>query len=135
MREHTRRSLIIGAGLAAAAPKLVRAESIVDIPWNMRAAQQWATESFNENPGCRLKFADGSAHRWFNYHKLWRRTEENALTYAVAIEVCVTDADGRRTINTIPVEGYKLSRGADDRRAQEVALQMKRWNELGEVPF
>lgn len=131
VEHHTRRSLIIGAGLAALAPKLVRAESIVEIPWNMRAAQQWAVDSYNEHPGCRLVFADGSTYNWHHYTCLGRQVRGSEdRTFAVAIEVCVTDAKGRRTVNTIPVDGYALTKGTTERDTRIAASRAKKWNEL-----
>lgn len=130
MREMpTRRSLIVGAGLAAAAVNIVRAESLLEIPGDplsargLFAAAKWATEEFNERPGCRIVFADGQSTRWMNYECMSRPslTDASQRTYAVAIEVCVTDAKGKRFINSVPVDGLTLSKSRADRQREVLA--------------
>lgn len=132
--DQTRRSLIIGAGLAAAAPQLVRAQSMVEIPWNMQAAQSWAIERFSEHPGCRMIFSDGHKYRWMNYPSLARGGDATSnrppTAYAVAIEVCVTDAKGNRMINTIPVDGYALTENKNKTQAEAVARQRHQANKF-----
>lgn len=124
MRGMNRRSLIIGAGMAAATPKLVLAESLVDIPQSILDARRWAVEEFNEMPSCRLVFSDGTAYKWFKY-----QTVQRYNAYAVAIEVAVTDAAGRRAVSTIPVDGYGLHRTVAERTARRNAELARKRND------
>lgn len=119
MREKfNRRSLIVGAGFATAAPALVKAESLLDIPGGslskrgLLAAKKWATQEFEEYPGARLVFADGTFYRWMSYRNMWRQAHGNPLTptYAVAIEVVTTDDEGHRFITSVPVNGVRLAK-------------------------
>lgn len=115
-----RRALIVGAGFAAAAPKLVRAEagSLLHLPGDplsavgMLAASKWASNEFSDYPSCRLVFDDGSFYRWQSYTTPFRlaRGDRKVPTYAVAVEVLTTDERGKRFITSIPVDGVKLSR-------------------------
>lgn len=111
----TRRSILLGAAFGTATPALVKAESMVQIPGDpltklgLLAASKWATTEFRETPGCRLAFADGTTTRWHHYESLRRPASGEKpgsvhKTEAVAIEVCVTDAAGRRFVTSVPVD-------------------------------
>lgn len=127
MVSHTRRTLIIGAEVGAVSTHIVKATSLLDVPGGLRQAQRWAVEEFCEWPGCRLVFADGSSYKWMSYAQLcrWRNTPEQ--TFAVALETCVTDAEGRRAINTIPVDGVGLTRIRDAKYAAKQASEISSW--------
>lgn len=122
-----RRSFIVGAGFATAAPALVRAESMLQIPGNpltergLLAASKWAVDGFGELPACRLTFANGVSTKWAAYTCVDRSIGEGNKTHAVAIEVVTTDANGRRFITSVPVDGVKLSRDMATTRARQKA--------------
>ena len=143
-----RRTLILSAGFGVAATSLVKAKdfSFLDIPGDplsargLLAASWWATSEFNEMPGCRLMFANGDATGWHHYQHTSRAiagAPPEERTYAVAIECCVTDENGKRFITSIPVNGMHLAK-AKDRKAQKVAAA---WAEIApryypdEIPF
>lgn len=128
--EINRRSLIIGAtGVAAGSYKIVpaKAADLVTIPYNVQKAQRWATERFNENPAVRLVFANGSTYSWFRYDQVVRNNSSGTpSTYAVAIEVSVTDPTGHRSIHTIPVDGFGLYKAKGAFEAERNAAAAKR---------
>lgn len=130
-----RRSLILGAALGSVMPSLVRAESMIDIPgdplsrYGLRAAEQWATREFSEKPGCRLVFASGYAHRWFEYQNLVRHEKNGiAVDHAVALEVAVTDAKGRRFVQSIPIDAVGIEKAATERRKRQIAKLECEWD-------
>lgn len=137
MANTNRRSLILGAALGTVMPSLVRAESMVHIPGDpltklgLRAAEQWASEEFSERPGCRLVFASGHKHRWFEYQTLSRPLGEHGQRdYAVALEVAITDAQGRRFVSSHPVDG----RGIEQIRERRMEKNLKYLDSMG-VPY
>lgn len=129
-----RRSLIAGAGFATAAPSLVRAETLLEIPGDpltsrgLLAAQRWAADGFGELPACRLAFADGQTTRWFAYNCASRKSIDpgEQRTYAVAIEVVTTDAAGRRFITSVPVDGVKITRDLATQAERQRSLWAQR---------
>lgn len=138
-----RRSLIIGAGFATAAPALVRAESLLEMPGDpltargLLAATKWAAEGFGELPACRLAFSDEKTTNWMAYTCM-RRERNGVTSYAVAIEVVTTDAEGRRFITSVPVDGVKLHKDHDTyRRAHQAKVALRAWKAApsAELPF
>ena len=135
-----RRSLIIGAaGVAAGRMPIVRAESsdLIAIPTSVFAARRWATETFTEMPGCRLVFDNGHTYEWMKYANVSRPIKrgdyDGPKSYAIAIEIAVTDRDGHRSVHSIPVDGYgldviKVQR--EERQRAEAARQHERWRML-----
>jgi len=126
-----RRSLIVGAGFATAAPALVKAESLLDIPGNslskrgLLAAKKWASAEFAPFPGARLLFSDGTFYRWMTYSYMWRPARGNpgVPAYAVAIEVQTTDDEGRGFITSIPINGVRLAARHDRRDPKEELIK------------
>lgn len=116
-----RRNLILGAALGAVAPKLVLADSLVAIPGDpltkhgLHAASVWASEEFRERPGARLVFASGHKHRWMTWPL--KRQHEGRVDHAVAIEVAVMDAEGRRFVHTTPIDAVGMEAAASQQRA------------------
>lgn len=112
-----RRSLFVGAGFAVAAPALVAASSMLDIPGDplsrrgMFAASKWATEHFDERPGCRMTFSNGFSYEWQRYQNYARpiNLPGGGYAYAVALEVVTSDENGKRFITSIPIDGVKLA--------------------------
>lgn len=129
-REPTRRGLILGAGVAAAAAHLVKAEAgdLLEMPRSLHAAKRWVTGQFSEYPGVRVVYSNGAITKWHYYNTLKRpgnAPEGCPATFLVAIEVCVTDADGRRAINTVPVDGvgiYNMKHEASAKAVQKGLL-------------
>jgi hypothetical protein len=123
----TRRSLIIGAGFGVAAPSLVQAKdlSLIDVPGDpltargLFAAAKWASDEFQEMPGCRLVFSDGHKHNWFTYNLVSRQSptkdDPSRRAHAVAIEVVVTDANGKRFVTSVPIDAAAYERRANAR--------------------
>lgn len=142
-----RRSLIVGAGFATAAPALVRAQSLIELPGDpltargLFAASKWASEEFSELPGCRVVFADGQSTRWQNYTCMSRPVAGNAKerNYVVAIEVSVTDDNGARFVTSVPVNGARTARAQAVNREKQLAALASCWRRsvLGddEIPF
>lgn len=142
-----RRALILGAGFATAAPALVRATSLIDLPGDpltargLFAASKWASEEFSELPGCRVVFADGQSTRWMNYTCMSRPTgDKQGRTFVVAIEVSTTDAAGKRFITSVPVDGARLARDQGVKRARMMRDWAEYtppgpWDDDDEIPF
>jgi hypothetical protein len=139
-----RRSFIVGAGFATAAPALVRAESMLEIPGNpltargLLAASKWAVDGFGELPACRLAFANGDSTKWAAYTCVDRSTGDGNRTHAVAIEVVTTDAAGKRFITSVPVDGVKLARDMATTRARQAAqyhAYISQWVTDDGIPF
>lgn len=133
MRNVSRRSLIIGTGIAAAAPKIVLADSLLDLPGNaltvagMQAAASWAQTAFQDMPGCRLVYADGQATGWHYYQHFTRKElYGDGRTYAVAIETRAPGPNGRSYVTTAPIDGLALDR----RWQQEAADRLRQFREL-----
>lgn len=123
MRTINRRSVIIGTAFAASAPKLVKADSLFGIEGDafslqgMRSAVHWAHEKAIEQPGMRLCFSNGHKHEWCYYQYLGRADtvavvsadgsaikHKKGYAYATHLEVAITDRNGHRTIQVLPID-------------------------------
>lgn len=137
LRNVSRRSLIAGAGFATAAPALVRADSLLDLPGDpltrrgLSIASKWATEEFSEYPASRIVFSDGSSYRWMIYScpERWvgsATKPPKPVAYAIAVEVITTDDAGKRFITSVPVNGVRLAQNkkAAQQRADTLAQRM-----------
>lgn len=129
----SRRSLIVGAGLAAAATPIVRAESLLHLPGDpltargLFAAAKFASQELCELPASRIVFADGDATRWGWYQCMSRGPVgtpiEARRNFAVAIEVCVADETGQHFITSVPFNGEQMARRLLNNSSAQKQLQ------------
>lgn len=129
-----RRGLILGGGVATVLSPLVRAEAsdLLAMPRGLGAAVKWSQGQFSEAPGCRVVYSDGQVTKWAYYPSLRREPRLGvAATYIVAIEVCATELDGRRAINTVPIDGVGLyEKKKEAHRLASMNKQIPAWRKF-----